>query len=121
MTWPPPLDDTASPLGEPLLTADQVAGFLQVSRSAVYRLAGTPSGIPVIRVGNARRFRPEDVRAFVERRTRAPKARPGRAERLLRASPAPSRNELASSRQKSVHAKQEPSPGSIPRTPEAAR
>ena len=77
------MTDPVPHLGEPLLTADQVAEYLQVSRSAVYRLAGTPSGIPVIRVGNARRFRPEDVRAYVERSRRKSPAGRSRVARLL--------------------------------------
>ena len=109
-----PSGQPTTPLGEPLLTADQVAVYLQVDRATVYRLSAAPGGLPVVDLSpRVRRFRPQDVRAFLEHRTRAPKARPGRAERLLRAVPAPPRNELATFRGQSVHVrKQESSAGS---------
>ncbi len=50
---------------EPLLKASQVATVLGVSRTRVYELP-----IPRVRVSNRTvRWRPEDVRAFIERRT----------------------------------------------------
>lgn len=50
---------------EPLLTAEEVADVLQVPRKAVYDLP-----IRRVRVSRNRvRWRPEDVRAFIERRT----------------------------------------------------
>ena len=59
------------PLGEPLMAAEDVAAFLAVDRATVYRLAGAPDGLPVVEIApRVRRFRPEDVRAFIARRTR---------------------------------------------------
>jgi excisionase family DNA binding protein len=72
-----------SPLGEPLVTADDVAAYLGVDRATVYRLAGRPGGIAVVEVApRVRRFRPEDVRAYLASRTIAPVARP-RSRRSL--------------------------------------
>jgi excisionase family DNA binding protein len=117
-----PARQRVEPLGEPLLTAEQVAEYLQVDRSTVYRLAAAPGGLPVVELSpRVRRFRPADVEAFLERRTREPKARTGRARRLLAASRHPAANELATSRRKSVHRKQESSRGSASATKEAAR
>jgi len=49
---------------EQLLTAEQVAQLLQVPVKSVYDL-----GIPRVRVGKKRiRWRPGDVRAFIDRR-----------------------------------------------------
>ena len=58
---------TAELLGEPLLTAQEVADFLHVHKATVYRLAGQPCGIPVVEMKGSVRFRPSDVRAYVER------------------------------------------------------
>ena len=77
-------DEAAAGLGEPLLTARHVAAFLGVTRHTVFRLAGKPNGIPCIKVGGALRFRPADVRAYVERR-RVDHAGDTRATRLLSA------------------------------------
>lgn len=53
---------------EPLLTADEVADVLRVPKDAVYDLP-----IARVRVSKGRvRWRPENVREFVERRTEAP-------------------------------------------------
>ncbi len=80
----PPAAQARRQLGEALVGAAEVARFLGVAKATVYRLAGAPRGIPVIVVGaRARRFRPEDVRAYVERRTRQPAPPRGRAARLL--------------------------------------
>ena len=66
-----------SPLGEPLVTADDVAAYLGVDRATVYRIAGCVDGLPVVEVApRVRRFRPEDVRAYLARRTVVPRARP---------------------------------------------
>ena len=71
-------------LGEPLLTAADVAAYLGVNRATVYRLAAEPDGLPVIELaGRVRRFRAKDVRDFVQRRTRCPLPRRSRAARLL--------------------------------------
>lgn len=49
---------------EPLLTADEVGRWLQVPTKSVYELS-----IPRIRIGRRRiRWRPVDVRAFLNRR-----------------------------------------------------
>lgn len=49
---------------EPLLTAEDVAGILSVPVKSVYELA-----IPRVRVGKRRiRWRPADVREFINRR-----------------------------------------------------
>lgn len=47
-----------------LLTAAQVATRLAVSRRMVYDLAAG-GGLPVIRIGGALRFDPNDIEAFV--------------------------------------------------------
>lgn len=75
-----------TPLGEPLLDADAVAAYLSIDPATVYRLARR-AVLPAIQVGpRALRFRPEDVRAYLECRTR--KALPsGRVKRLLGATP----------------------------------
>ncbi len=73
-----------TPLGEPLLTADQVAEYLGVDRATVYRIAGRDGGLPVVEISErVKRFRAAEVREFVERRTRASQDRCTRAERLL--------------------------------------
>lgn len=58
-----------------ILTVDDVAGWLKVSKSQVYELtkARTRSGdprkhpLPVLRVGSSVRFRKSDVEAWVEK------------------------------------------------------
>lgn len=53
---------------EPLLTAKQVAGMLQVPSKTIYDLA-----IPRVRIGTRRlRWRPSDVRAFIQSRVEDP-------------------------------------------------
>lgn len=53
---------------EPLLTAEEVAEILQVPRKSVYEL-----GIPRVRIGERRvRWRPADVREFIQRRVEEP-------------------------------------------------
>jgi excisionase family DNA binding protein len=57
-------------LGElsPLLTVQQCAELLAVSRPTVYRLV-RDHGLPVVRpTGNDIRFRPEDLESWLERR-----------------------------------------------------
>jgi len=56
----PRRDATAS---EPLWTAEDVAAFLRVSLSMVYKLRRQGS-LPAVRVGALFRFRPEAVRGF---------------------------------------------------------
>lgn len=65
----PAISNLRDILGEPLLTVPQVAEHLGVHRSTVHRLAGRPDGIPCIKVGGSTRFRPKDVRAYVEKQT----------------------------------------------------
>jgi excisionase family DNA binding protein len=60
-----------APLGElsPLLTVQQCADLLAVSRPTLYRLV-RDHGLPVIRpTGNDMRFRPEDIERWLEART----------------------------------------------------
>ena len=71
-----------APFGEPLVDAATVAAYLSIDPATVYRLVdrGDLPGIAI--APRVVRFRPEDVRAYVERRTR--KAAPaGRVKRLL--------------------------------------
>lgn len=70
----PALPVQRTPLGDALVTAEDVAEFLQVDRSTVFRLAGRE--LPVVQIGRARRFRIAEVFAFVERQTRTPQVRP---------------------------------------------
>jgi excisionase family DNA binding protein len=48
---------------EPLWTAEDVAAFLRVSLSMVYKLRRT-GALPAVRVGALFRFEPDIVRAF---------------------------------------------------------
>ena len=64
---------TTVPVTEPLWTAGDVANFLRVSRSMVYKLRRTGT-LPAIRVGVLFRVGPDAVRAF----TRTDPARPAR-------------------------------------------
>jgi len=53
---------------EPLLTAEEVGNILQVPTKSVYELS-----LPRVRIGQRRiRWRPEDVRAFIDRRVEDP-------------------------------------------------
>jgi predicted DNA-binding transcriptional regulator AlpA len=72
----------AAPLGEPLVDAETVARFLAVDTATVYRLART-AALPSIQVApRVLRFRPDEIRGYIDRRTR--KAAPsGRVKRLL--------------------------------------
>ncbi|MCE9638374.1 MAG: helix-turn-helix domain-containing protein [Planctomycetes bacterium] len=75
----------SSPLGEPLVDAATVAAFLGVDKTTVYRLAAT-TALPSIDVApRVVRFRPQDVRDYVLRRTRKAVMR-GRVQQLLRGS-----------------------------------
>ncbi len=50
---------------QPLLTADEIARVLSVSRKTIYKL--TENGtLPCIRIGRAVRFDPADVEAFLQ-------------------------------------------------------
>jgi excisionase family DNA binding protein len=53
----------------PLLTVQQCSELLAVSRPTLYRLV-RDHGLPVVRpTGNDKRFRPEDVEAWLEAKT----------------------------------------------------
>ena len=52
----------------PLLTKDQVAELLQVSRRTVERMEETGELEPV-RIGRMVRYRPEDIDAFIGRKS----------------------------------------------------
>lgn len=79
---PAPLPGATTPLGEPLVDAETVARFLAVDTATVYRLSRR-AALPGIQVApRVLRFRPDDVRGYLERRTRkAPQG--GRVKRLL--------------------------------------
>ena len=51
---------------EPLLTIEEAASFLAVSRRQVYTLLER-GDLPAVRVGTRVRFIPADVRAYLER------------------------------------------------------
>ena len=77
-----PAASPVEPFGEPLVDAGTVAAYLAVDNATVYRLAQRAE-LPGIEIApRVLRFRPADVRAYIERRTR--KARPaGRVKALL--------------------------------------
>ncbi len=55
---------------EPLLTVDDVAALLGVSRDAVYDLAESRdpcTSLPAVRLGRRLRFRSIDVAAYIDR------------------------------------------------------
>ncbi len=54
---------TTVPVTEPLWTAEDVAAFLRVSLSMVYKLRRMGT-LPAVRVGALFRFEPDRVRAF---------------------------------------------------------
>jgi excisionase family DNA binding protein len=62
-----PADASAGSLGDPLLTVDEVAAHLKVSRRWVYDLVQR-GGVPAVRVGRYLRFRPADVRGLLTAR-----------------------------------------------------
>jgi excisionase family DNA binding protein len=53
-----------------LLTVDETAEFLRVDRSTIYRLE-REGELRSVRVGRRRRFRPDDLAAYLERSSRA--------------------------------------------------
>jgi excisionase family DNA binding protein len=76
----------SSPFGEPLVDTATVASYLGVDKATVYRLAST-TALPSIEVApRVLRFRPADVRDFLERRTRKSAPR-GRVKSLLGGTP----------------------------------
>jgi excisionase family DNA binding protein len=54
------------PLGEPLLTVDELRVLLRVSRSTLYELVRSGELRP-IRVGERLRFEPDAVREYLDR------------------------------------------------------
>lgn len=54
---------TTLPVTEPLWTAEDVATFLRVSLSMVYKLRRM-GALPAVRVGALFRFQPDEVRAY---------------------------------------------------------
>jgi len=50
-----------------LLTPEEVSKLLRVSKRSLYELLRRDSGLPVVRLGRAVRFRSVDVEAFVEK------------------------------------------------------
>jgi excisionase family DNA binding protein len=71
-----------APFGEPLVDAATVAAYLSIDPATVYRLADRGDLPGIALAPRVVRFRPEDVRAFLDRRTR--RAAPaGRVKRLL--------------------------------------
>lgn len=75
-----PVEQELQLLGEALVSPEAVALFLGIGRSTAYRLAGRV--IPCIKIGDRVRFRPSDVRAYLERNT-VRSSSPSRVERLL--------------------------------------
>lgn len=62
---PDPAEDAESVLSEPLMDVQEVAAFLNVSRSMVYKLA-EQGALPAVRIGRLVRFRRRDAAAFVQ-------------------------------------------------------
>lgn len=61
----------ANDAGENLLTVDQVAAILQVSRAWVQDHATRKQPrLPAIKIGRLNRFRREDIKRFIERHAR---------------------------------------------------
>jgi predicted DNA-binding transcriptional regulator AlpA len=74
-------------LGEPLVDAAAVAAWMSCDKTTVYRLAAS-CALPSVEIApRVLRFRPADVRAFVEGRTRQSPPRP-RVKQLLGPGPA---------------------------------
>lgn len=62
---PDPAEDAESVLSEPLMDVQDLAAFLNVSRSMVYKLA-EQGALPAVRIGRLVRFRRRDVAAYVQ-------------------------------------------------------
>lgn len=67
----PELASTPTAAGAALMTVRDVAAFLQMSTRYVYKLEASGE-LLCVRFGAAVRFRPEDVRTYVERQARPP-------------------------------------------------
>jgi excisionase family DNA binding protein len=61
---------TPAPADKHLWTVDDVAAFLRVSDSLVYKMAAD-GRIPSIRICNKRRFMPEQIRQWATRDSRS--------------------------------------------------
>jgi predicted DNA-binding transcriptional regulator AlpA len=64
---------------EPLLTEDGAASFLNISPGTLRNWRSKGAGPRVVKVGNAVRFAPADLREYVESRTRTTSAAPHRS------------------------------------------
>jgi excisionase family DNA binding protein len=77
-----PAAPSVAPFGEPLVDAATVASYLSCDPATIYRIVERGELPGIVIAPRLLRFRPEDVRAFLARRTRkAPVA--GRVNRLL--------------------------------------
>jgi excisionase family DNA binding protein len=76
MTWQPSTvhEPKPQPLGG-LLSADQVADLLAVSRSMIYKLLRTGE-LPAVYVGRLPRFAEADILEFIATRRRTPEVSP---------------------------------------------
>ena len=54
------------PVSQPLMTVDDAASYLRISRRQVYKLVRT-SELRSVRVGERLRFRPVEVERYLER------------------------------------------------------
>ena len=62
-------DRTATTARGPLMTTEQVAGYLGVPRSTLYAWKYRGNGPPAIRVGRYLRYRSVDVEHWLDKRT----------------------------------------------------
>lgn len=56
---------------QPLLTIEETAEILHLSRSAIYALI-KHEGLPSFTIGNSRRIHPEDLAQWINQRKRLP-------------------------------------------------
>lgn len=54
------------PTSDRLMTIDEVADFLQISRNTIYRWNSMGTSIPHFKIGKHLRFRRSDVEKFLE-------------------------------------------------------
>ncbi len=57
---------------EPLLTAEEVAALIRKSLPSFYNMRHQGLGPPAVRIDSHLRFRPEDVRRWLEERVEEP-------------------------------------------------
>jgi excisionase family DNA binding protein len=67
---PPSSPPASEPVLEKLLTTQDIADMLQLSVVKVYRLINL-SGLPSIKIDGSRRFRPSEVREWLQQHTQA--------------------------------------------------